>query len=176
MPAADLLVRECSEDDAPAVAEIHNQSIATGEATMEEGARDAVDVRQQLASLDPRETLLVAEENGAVVGWGLIKKYSPRPGYRFACETAVYVRRDRLGQGIGSRIKRVLIARCKELGYHHLVAKILAVNAASIEYNKKLGYEVVGRQREIGFKDGRWSDVVIMQLVLDDVTPSPGLM
>lgn len=168
---AELVVREATPDDAAAITEIHCQSIASGEATMEEGTRTAEDVRRQLAALEPRETLLVAESEGVVVGWGLIKKYSPRPGYRFTCETAVYVRRDRLGQGIGSRLKKALIARCRELGYHHLVAKILAVNVASIEYNKKLGYEVVGRQREIGFKDGQWCDVVILQLVLEDVAP-----
>ena len=81
------------------------------------------------------------------------------------------MRFDRLGQGIGSRIKRALIARCRELGYHHLVAKLLADNVASIEYNRKLGYEVVGVQREIGFKEGRWCDVVILQLILGDVAP-----
>ncbi len=168
---SELTVRDATSDDARAIAEIHNQSIAAGGATMEEGERSAADVARKLAGLDRREALLVLEDVGEVVGWGLIKKYSPRPGYRFACETAVYVRRDRLGQGIGSRIKRALIARCRELGYHHLVAKIFAVNTASIEYNRKLGYEVVGVQREIGFKDGRWCDVVVMQLILDDVAP-----
>ena len=171
MPAAGLSVREATPADASAVAEIHRQSISTGESTMEEGSRTAEDVRRQLASFGPREALLVAEVDGEVVGWGLIKQYSPRPGYRFAGETAVYVRRDRLGQGIGSGIKRALIVRCKELGYHHLVARIFAVNVASIEYNRRLGYEVVGRQKEIGFKNNKWCDVVIMQLILDDVTP-----
>ncbi len=167
MPAVDQVIRQATPEDAAAVAEIHSQSIATGEATMEEGTRTAEDVRHQLASFGPRETLLVAEADSVVVGWGLIKQYSPRPGYRFAGETAVYVRRDRLGQGIGSRIKRALMARCRELGYHHLVARILAVNVASIEYNKRLGYQVVGVQREIGFKNGQWCDAVIMQLILD---------
>jgi len=165
------IVRDATPADAPAIAEIHSQSIAAGGATMEEGKRSAEDIVRQLAAFDRREALLVLEEGGEVVGWGLIKKYSPRPGYRFACETAVYVRRDHLGRGIGSRIKRALVERCNELGYHHLVAKIFADNVASIEYNKNLGYEVVGKQREVGFKEGRWCDVVILQLILDDVAP-----
>ena len=159
-------IRRCRPQDAEAVAAIHCQSIAGGESTMEEGEKTAEGVRRQLAALGRREALLVLEDGGEVVGWGLIKKYRPRPGYRFTCETAVYVRRDRLGEGIGTRIKLALIERCKELGYHHLVARILAVNRASIEYNQKLGYRVVGVQKEVGFKDGRWCDVVILQLVL----------
>jgi hypothetical protein len=31
---------------------------------------------------------------------------------------------------------------------------------------------MVGIQREIGFKNGHWQDVAILQLVLDDVLPA----
>ncbi|MCB0644269.1 MAG: GNAT family N-acetyltransferase, partial [Phaeodactylibacter sp.] len=70
-------------------------------------------------------------------------------------------------KGYGTRMKLFLIERCRELEYHHLVAKIFATNTASIEYNRKLGYEIVGQQREIGFKNGMWMDIVIMSLLLD---------
>ena len=103
-----------------------------------------------------------------MLGWGIIKKYSDRHGYRFACETSVYLRHKHVRKGYGSSIKNALIERCKQYRYHHLVAKIFADNTASIEYNKKFGYEIVGRQKEIGFKNGRWQDVVIMQLVLSE--------
>ena len=65
-----------------------------------------------------------------------------------------------------------MIERCRAYGYHHLVAKILADNTRSIEYNLRFGYERVGVQREIGFKNGHWQDVAILQLVLDDVAPT----
>jgi len=63
-------------------------------------------------------------------------------------------------------MKKWIIEKCKELGYHHLVAKIFASNKASIEYNRKLGYEIVGTQNKIGFVDGEWQDVTIMQLLI----------
>lgn len=159
-------IRDAIPADAPVIAEIHNQSIAAGGATMDEELKTADDVRRQLAAFGRRESLLVLEGDGAVLGWGLLKQYSPRAGYRYAGETAVFVHRDHLGEGLGSRIKRALVARAGELGYHHLVARIQSVNRASIELNKRLGYEIVGVQKEIGFQDGQWCDVTIMQLVL----------
>ena len=63
-------------------------------------------------------------------------------------------------------MKKWIIKKCRELGYHHLVAKIFSSNIASIEYNKKLGYELVGKQNEIGFVDGVWQDVTILQLLI----------
>lgn len=171
-PAApELGFRDATPDDAAVIAEIYNESIAAGGASMDENPKSAGDIRRQLAGFGRRETILLLEAGGEVLGWGIIKKYSDRSGYRFCCETAVYLRHRHAGRGHGTRIKLALIERCRRYGYHHLVAKILAGNVASIEYNRKLGYELVGTQRQIGFVDGRWQDVVILQLVLEDVPP-----
>ena len=169
--SGELTVRDATSADAAAVAEIYNQSIAAGGASLDEIPRTAADVRRQIAGFHSRETILVLERGEEILGWGIIKRYSDRAGYRFTCETAVYLRHHLTRRGLGSRIKRALIERCRRYGYHHLVAKILAGNAASIEYNKKLGYELVGTQRQVGYQGGRWQDVVIQQLVLEDVPP-----
>ena len=63
-------------------------------------------------------------------------------------------------------MKKWIIKKCKELGYNHLVAKIFSSNIASIEYNMKLGYEVVGTQNKIGYVDGEWQDVTILQFLI----------
>ncbi|MEM6795363.1 MAG: N-acetyltransferase family protein [Acidobacteriota bacterium] len=174
--AADAL-REAREADAEAIAAIYNESILTGDATMDDQPKTAGDILGWMRAFSDRECLLVLEDTAArpgdpapadatIRGWGIIKKYSERAGYRFACETAVYLRRDQIGRGLGTRMKKALIARCRQLGYRHLVAKIFADNEASIGYNLKLGYEMVGVQRNIGFKNGRYVDVAILQLVL----------
>lgn len=187
-PNETFAFRDATADDVAEIAEIYNASITAGGATMDQDLKTAADMRRQMKSFSPREVILLLEQERqqdlategrqqsvapeghkqTILGWGIIKKYSDRSGYRFCCETAVYLRRELTGRGLGTRIKLALIERCRQYGYHHLVAKILAVNTASIEYNKKLGYELVGTQREIGYTDGRWQDVVILQLILDD--------
>ncbi len=166
--AGPAVLRDATDDDAAAIAEIYNQSVAAGDATMDEEPWTAESVRRKLAGFNDRETILVLAVGSSLAGWGIIKRYSDRRGYRFCCETAVYLQRDRVGRGFGTRIKKALIERCREYGYHHLVAKIFANNRASIEYNLKLGYEIVGTQKEIGFRNGRWQDVTILQLLLDE--------
>lgn len=37
----------------------------------------------------------------------------------------------------------------------------------SILYNQKLGYTIVGTQKAIGFRNGKWLDIVIMQYVIE---------
>ncbi len=166
-----VALRDATLADAAAVAEIYNQSIAAGNATMDEVPKTVREIRRQIEGFGKREVILLLESGDRVLGWGVIKRYSDRPGYRFACETAVYLRRELIGKGYGSRIKKALIDRARAYGYHHLVAKIFAGNVASIKYNRKFGYQPVGIQKEIGYRNGRWVDVVILQLVLDDVPP-----
>lgn len=165
----DVVIRECRTEDCAAFAEIYNVYVRQGTSTMDTVEKDAAYYEALIASFTERETILTLEEAGRVVGWGIIKRYSDRVGYRVCCETSVYLEPGHLRKGYGSLIKKALIARCRELGYHHLVAKIFSENVASIAYNERLGYEIVGRQRQIGYRNGRWMDIVIMQLILEDV-------
>lgn len=154
-------------EDFAQIANIYNEYIRLGNATMEEKIHDANDIQQWVHKFNDREKLYVLRSASGVIGWGIIKRYSDRNGYRFACETAIYLTFSELRKGYGSQIKKFLIQQCKTLEYRHLVAKIFATNTASIEYNLKLGYEIVGRQKDIGFKNGRWLDVVIMQYLIE---------
>jgi phosphinothricin acetyltransferase len=124
------------------------------------------EVEAWFKGFDERELIVLLEVNKITIGWGVIKRYSEREGYARACETAIYLRGSETRKGYGSKMKLWIIDKCKELGYHHLVAKIYANNKASIEYNRQLGYEIVGTQKEIGYINGQWQDVTIMQLII----------
>jgi len=162
----DPAVRPATLADAGAIAEIYNESIRAGDATMDDVCKTAADIGSYIDGFGDREAYLVLEEDETIVGWGVIKRYSDRLGYRFACETSVYLRRHRTGNGYGTRLQQALLAQCRAFGYHHVVVKIFASNAGSINFHRRLGFEMVGIQREIGFKAGRWQDVAIMQCVL----------
>jgi L-amino acid N-acyltransferase YncA len=157
----------CTSADYESIAAIYNEYIAMGNATMEESHYTAERIQQWVNHFSDREKLYVLRKGMQVIGWGIIKKYSLREGYRFACETAIYITEKEQRKGHGSRMKRFLIEQAKALDYHHLVAKIFATNTASIQYNLKLGYTIVGTQKEIGFKNGQWMDIVIMQYIID---------
>lgn len=167
----DVYIREYRLSDCQVIADIYNESIRAADCTMDRECMIAEHFVNMVNNFNDRETIFVLEKGDSIIGWGIIKRYSDRAGYRVACETAVYIMREHCGKGYGTMIKKALIERCKKYQYHHLVAKIWAQNKASIKYNKKLGYEIVGKQKQIGFVNGKWIDIVIMQLVLNDVPP-----
>ena len=156
----NLNLRTGAAADAAVIAEIFNESVAAVEQKTEQDFRDLVE------GAGPGEKLLLLELDQSVVGWGLLQRYSNRGGYRFCGETMVYLRRDKRREGYGTKIKQALIQQGRQLNYHHLLARVNAGNTAGIEYNRKLGYEVVGIQKEICFREGRWEDVVVLQSLM----------
>ncbi len=77
-------LRDAAPEDA--VAAIYNESIAAGDSTMDTVPRSVDVVRRQTEGLSEREPILLLEVDGLGVGWGIIKRYGDRAGYRYCCE------------------------------------------------------------------------------------------
>ena len=162
-----IIVRRAEQRDCARLSQIYNDAIRSGVSTMDTELVDSRYFIAQLSTFTDREVLLVGESKVGVVGWSVAKRYSDRPGYLHTCETSVYVSAEQQGKGYGSVLQQAVVERADAFGYRHLVAKILAVNEWSIEFHKRFHYEIVGTQRKIGFLNGQWHDVVIMQRILD---------
>ena len=164
--STNILIELASPNDFEHIASIYNEYILIGKSTMEEEIHTAQHIQNWVTKFNDRERLYVIKEDNIPFGWGIIKKYSDREGYRFACETAIYITQSKLRKGYGSLMKQHLISECKALDYRHLVAKIFAKNKGSILYNQRIGYTIVGTQKDIGFRNGKTVDIVIMQYLI----------
>ena len=70
------------------------------------------------------------------------------------------------GRGIGRPLLDELVRLAAAHGFHSVIARIIGGNDASIALHAACGFEVVGTEREVGRKFGRWLDVVVMQRML----------
>ena len=103
-----------------------------------------------MARLADRSAALwsVAALDGAVVGFCCLRPWSPRHGYRATVELTTYVADPHQRRGLGERLKREILAGAPGAGVHHIVSWIIADNRGSIRLNARLGFGVVGVQRE----------------------------
>jgi L-amino acid N-acyltransferase len=157
------------ESELPAILAIYNEVLSSSTAiftdtpfTLEE--RSAW-WRARLAQGYP---VLVAREPAGVLGFASFGDFRAWPGYRFTVEHSVHVRADGRGRGAGSALVRALIARAAALGKHVMVGGVDASNAASIRFHERLGFEKAGELREVGYKFGRWLDLVFLQRRIAD--------
>ncbi len=162
-------VRLARPTDAEAIRSIYNAEVSTSTATFDLVPRSLADQQAWLAARSGAHAVVVAVDDtagGEVVGFGSLSPYRDRPAYRTTVEDSVYVRGDRRGSGVGSLILRELLTVAAASGFHAVMARIVDGHHASIALHRHHGFALVGIEREIGRKFGRWLDVVVMQRLL----------
>jgi phosphinothricin acetyltransferase len=175
MTQIDLAVRLAEARDARAIAEIYNEAIVGTISTFDTEPKTEQDRLEWLAAHGGRHPVLVAEREGEVVGWAALTKWSDRPAYDGTVESSFYVAQKHRGAGVGRQLKERLIEEARKAGFHTIIARIAQGNRASRHMNESFGFVYVGTLREVGFKFGRWLDVDIMQLILEDGSPHRSL-
>ncbi len=170
-----MIVRDATEADASALAAIYGDACLHGFGTFEEAAPEPAEMARRLAEVKALGLpYLVAEDGGQVVGMCYAKPFRPRSAYRFTVEDSVYVLPGQGGKGIGRTMLSELIRRCEALDLRQMTAVIGdSLNAGSIGLHEALGFEHTGVFRAVGWKHGRWVDIVFMQLALNGGEATP---
>lgn len=160
------VIRDAAIDDAPAIRDIYNHEVLNGTGTLDIEPRSLESQRAWLLERSGAHRVLVAEVDGVVAGFASLSPFKTRAAYQTSVENSVYVAPDRQGEGIGSVLLVAIVDAAREHGFHTVIARIGGGNDASVALHQKLGFELVGVEREIGRKFGRWLDVSEMQLLL----------
>jgi phosphinothricin acetyltransferase len=161
-----VLARLATIDDAEATRAIYNVEVSESTVTFDLVPRTLDEQRVWLTARSGAHAVLVAEDDGDVVGFGSFSPYRDRPAYSTTVEDSVYVRRDQQGKGVGKLLLAELITLATSHGFHTMIARIVGGHDASISLHQSLGFDVVGTEREVGRKFGRWLDVLVMQKLL----------
>ena len=170
-----MLIRTAIAADVPAIAAIYGHHVLHGLGTFEEVPPTEADMAARLAAVQAKALpYLVAEKDGAVLGFAYAAPFRARSAYRFTAEDSVYIAPDAIGQGVGRALLSAVIGACEALGVRQLTAVIGDTgNAASIGLHEALGFERTGSSRSVGYKHGRWVDIVFMQKALNGGDGAP---
>lgn len=161
-----ITLREATAADLPRINDIYNHYVITSTCTYQEEPETLEARRAWFDTHGPTHPVIVAEARGRVVGWGSLSRFRERSAYRFTVENSVYVDITEQRRGIGLALMQELIGRARTIGYRTIIAGIDADQPASIALHHRLGFESVARLAAVGYKFGRWLDVVYLQLLL----------
>ena len=168
MSDAAPVIRPSRDDDVAAIAAIYGHHVLHGLASFEEVPPPVAEIsRRRAAVLEHGLPYMVAEREGRIIGYCYAGLFRPRIGYRFTLEDSIYIDAAEVGRGVGRGLLSVLLERCTDLGYRQMVAVIGGrETVASIRLHEALGFAHIGVLPSVGFKFGRWVDIVIMQRAL----------
>src|SRR4030042_5167638 len=150
-------VEKMKDQGAPAVKEIYQDGIDTGNATFESEAPEW----KQWDKSHLRDCRIVAKSEGKIVGWVALSSVSERCAYRGVAEVSLYVKSSARGQGVGKALLKAVIEESERVGIWTLQAGTFPENVASLALQKACGFRIVGTREKIGCMNGQWRDVVL---------------
>jgi L-amino acid N-acyltransferase YncA len=159
-------LRDATTADLPAINDIYNHYVLHSTCTYQTEPGTMEERNAWFAAHGVKHPVIVAEQDGRVIGWASLSKFHQRRAYENTVEDSVYLHHEARGKGLGTALLKELIARAQALGHHTMIGGISADQAASIALHAKLGFTEAARLREVGFKFGHWLDVVWMQRML----------
>jgi phosphinothricin acetyltransferase len=154
-------VRYASPDDLAQLTDLYNHYILTTPITFD---LEPVSVEQRRIWLEQfsetgRHRLLVAVQDGSILGFAGSHEYRDRAAYDSTIETTIYCHPDATGRGIGSLLYTRLFEAIAGEDIHMAIAGITLPNAASVAIHERFGFKPVGVTHAVGRKFGHYWDV-----------------
>ena len=182
MTAANLplTIRFATPNDAEALVAIYAPYILHTAITYEYEIPSAEEFARRIETYSAKYPYLVAEMNGIPVGYAYACPLGSRPAFDWSVETAIYVREDCKGMGIGQLLYEKLEAILKIMGIRTMTAAVASVERedpyltnASIAFHLRMGFTPVGTFHNAGCKFGRWYDLTWLEKAIGTYDTQP---
>lgn len=159
-------IRKAELDDAEVIREIYNFEVLNSLVTLDLTPRSEAEQRHWIAEHSGIYPAIVAEDNGNICGFASLSPYRPRPGYSTTVEDSIYVDSKYRKQGVGKALLSEILVLAKQHGFHSCMARVMASHQASLALHQSCGFELVGIEKEVGRKFGKWLDMALLQKML----------
>ncbi|OBR64023.1 GCN5 family acetyltransferase [Paenibacillus oryzae] len=164
------IVRSALSSDLEAILKIYNQGIEDRIATLETETKNMDYMRSWIEDHQDRYQVLVAENEGRLVGWASLNRYSQRRAYDGVADLSIYILREYRGKGVGGHLLSALEQAAKENQFYKIILFTFPNNIAGQKLYRRHGYREVGIFEKQGVLDGNMVDVMIMEKMLKKQT------
>lgn len=157
-----IVFRRANHSDAEDIANIYNQAMKPNIFATSQLAPDTRKERMDWLGehQDPYPAFVYEHENGRVIAWCSLSRFSVRPEYTGIAEVSFYVDENYRGRGIGKLALAHLIQNAQTLGLRALAGRTLERNIRAMNNFVLFGFRRVALLRELSCIRGEWhSDV-----------------
>ena len=170
------MIRLAAPTDAAAIADIYRPAVVDRATSFEIDAPDAGQMATRIESCLARLPWLVADDDGVVLGYAYASPHRTRAAYQWSVDVSAYVSQAAHRRGVGRSLYEAIFRVLALQGFRNAYAGITMPNDASEAFHRALGFTTVGIYRGVGYKLGRWHDVLWLERALapgDDTPPIP---
>ncbi|MBN2462570.1 MAG: N-acetyltransferase [Dehalococcoidia bacterium] len=160
-----LNIRQATSADLGQITNIYNDAIEKTFATFDTEPKTLEEQEKWFANHDARHPVLIAEQDGVIIAWASLSRWSDRHAYSDTAEISLYVKEEYRGKGTGKQLMQAIIQEGKTAGLHTAIARIAGSNKISADLCKSFGFQYIGTMKEVGKKFDQLLDVHLMQLI-----------
>ena len=164
-------IRNAIESDTTSIQQIYDEhtSDITSVVSFEEKTPSIEELTMRWRGIqNDNLPFFVCEIDDVVAGYAYATKFRSRAAYRYTVEESVYVAQKYQGRGVGKALLLKVIDQCKELDVRCIVAVLGTEqdNPGSVILHRKIGFQVVGTLHDVGYKNGKWVDRLMMEYII----------
>ena len=157
------MIRFAAAKDAAELLEVYAPYVTGTTVSFEYEVPAVEEFRRRVEETSARYPYLVWEEDGALLGYAYAHPYAARPAYQWSAELTVYLRQGVSRRGLGSQLYGALMELLRLQGVRNVYGCVTAENTASVAFHHALGFREAGRFSQVGYKLGRWLDVLWLE-------------
>lgn len=162
-----MIIRPATPADIPGILAIWNPVIEGHIATFNSTPHTVDTITAKINETAKQDhAFIVAERDRAIIGFAFYGMFRNGIGYRYSFEHSIYISPEAKGAGLGRALLGVIEDHARGQKGHSMIAGVSHENLDGIGFHQKMGYVEVARVPEVGWKFGRWHDIVLMQKIL----------
>ena len=158
-----MIIRNATLVDAHAIQELWNLAILDTLITFNSVPKTLLDVEK---AIDNAKCMLVAEEDGDVIGYASFNQFRAGIGYAQTAEHSIMLAPKARGRGAGRALMDRIEEEARAQGFHSMIAGVSGSNPIGEPFHAAIGYKTVGVVPQAGRKHDQWHDLVLMQKIL----------
>ncbi|KAL9549894.1 hypothetical protein MBANPS3_004997 [Mucor bainieri] len=178
-PLELYIIRAAVESDVPQILEIYNERIANSTCLF---MYDQVSLDNRLTWFMETKAkgypIIVAAEKDTnkAIAYANYGGFRPHTAFVLTTEISLYIHQDHQRRGLGALMLKEMMRIAEEMSFRNIMAGITAENEGSVILFSKFGFKQVGHLHDVGYKFGRYLDVVFLEYVTNAQVPEGQLI
>lgn len=165
--------RFATVEDAGKILEIYKPYVENTTITFEYDVPALEEFKNRIKNILTDYPYIVCEYENKILGYAYAHKVWMRAAYQWDAELSVYINKRYMGNGLGTKLYKILIEILKLQNVVNVYGCVTYPNEKSDRLHESFGFKRVGIFENAGYKFGKWIGVTWFHKAISEYKKNP---